>query len=155
VIKVCGGSNYPVEMPDLGSPCCYGSVYSGPQACTCWEPVYDLEQQPPKPARPSLRTKPCDDCAYRGGSPERRGDPDYAGDADELERIVQAGEPFFCHQGIRKPVGYQHPSGAYVKGHAASYDPPIVDGVPYRADGTAADLCAGWSARRLRILANA
>ena len=28
------------------------------------------------------------------------------------------------------------------------YDPPIVDSVPYRTDGTPEELCAGWDARR-------
>jgi hypothetical protein len=126
----------------------------GPQACTCWSPIYDLKQQRTiaPGQKPRVRSTPCLDCAYRGNSPERRGDPAYAGDADELERLVQAGEPFYCHQGIRRPVRYRHPSGAEVAGHAASYDPPIVNGVPYRADGTPADLCAGWSARRLQVV---
>jgi hypothetical protein len=152
---LCGGSNYPVEVPDLGAPCCYGAAIYGAQACTCWEPVYDLAQQQPRTAVPQVRATPCADCAYRGGSPERRGDPEYAGSGAELDRIVEAGEPFYCHQGIRRPVRYRHPSGAEVEGHAASYDPPIVVGVPHRADGAPADLCAGWAARRLRALAEA
>lgn len=31
--------------------------------------------------------------------------------------------------------------------HDAFEPPPIVNAVPYRADGTPAELCAGWSAR--------
>jgi hypothetical protein len=92
----------------------------------------------------------CPDCAFRPGSPERRGEPGYQGTDGELDDFVANGSSFFCHQGIRKPVTLAHPSGAEVAGHPAAYDPPIVGGVPYRADGSPGELCAGWAARRLK-----
>jgi hypothetical protein len=49
------------------------------------------------------------------------------------------------------PVAYRHPSGAEIPGHPAGYDPPIVDGVPCKADGTPADLCAGWLLRCAKL----
>lgn len=98
------------------------------------------------------RTARCSDCAYLANSPERRGEDGYQGDPESLEQMVRDGSPFACHQGIRKPVKYVHPSGAEVPGHPAAYNPPVIDGVPYKADGTPADLCAGWSARRLAYM---
>lgn len=63
---------------------------------------------------------------------------------------MATGEPFACHQGMRRPVKWVHPSGAEVLGHPAGYAPPIVDGVPYKADGTPGDLCGGWFLRRVK-----
>jgi hypothetical protein len=148
---LCGGVGRPLDLPDVG-PCCMGSAVYGPDRCTCWEPVYDLEQQPLKPGAMGLRKTPCSDCAYKKNSPERRGEEGYQGDPDSLEEMVANGDPFACHQGIRKPVKWVHPSGAEVPGHPASYEPPVVDGKPYKADGTPADLCAGWAARRLKYM---
>lgn len=146
----CGDMLPAIELPDAGEGgCCIGSAMGGPQRCTCWEPVYDLEQAEPVAALMGLRTIRCSDCAYLKNSPERRGEDGYQGDADSLEDMVRNGELFACHQGIRKPLKYVHPSGAEIPGHPAAYDPPMVDGVPYKADGTPADLCAGWTARRL------
>lgn len=147
---ICNGMLPAIELPDTGGGCCFGEVNGGPQHCTCWEPVYDLEQQEPQTGPMGLRDRMCGDCAYRKDSPERRGEDGYKGDADSLEEMVRAGEPFACHQGIRKPVKYRHPSGAEIAGHPAAYDPPVVEGVPYKADGTPADLCAGWAARRMK-----
>jgi hypothetical protein len=149
VPSVCGMGQVPPDLPDAG-PCCIGWAVYGPHRCTCWEPVYDLEQQPLQPGRMGLPSAMCADCAYRPGSPERRGEDGYNGSAEDLDDMVISGEPFACHQGIRKPVKWVHPSGAEVAGHPAGYDPPIVSGTPYKADGRPADLCAGWAARRLK-----
>ncbi len=128
--------------------CCEGTRTQGATACTCWRIVYDLDQQPlDVGAEPETRERMCVDCAYRPGSPERAGDPSYRADADELERIA-ACDRFWCHEGIRKPVRWRHPAGIEIDGHPGGYDPPIVDCVPYRADGRPAGLCAGWDARR-------
>src|SRR4051794_15360348 len=71
------------ELPgvDLDDPrlagCCDGAANLGPTFCTCWEPVYDTPRQAaPRTGLPT-ETRPlmCGDCAYRPGSPERRGDP--------------------------------------------------------------------------------
>lgn len=144
------------DLPDTGGSCCWGVVVYGPQRCTCWEPVYDLEQASPDPEaarwlaagiEPSTRRRMCGDCAYRPGSPERSGDETYAGDPEFLEHIAGAGERFWCHQGMRRPVLWRHPSGIEIPGHPGAYRPPKVGGVPYKADGTPGDLCAGWAAR--------
>lgn len=145
------------DLPDTGGTCCYGAGVYGPGRCTCWVPEYDLEQADLDPmlrswveagVKPNTRQLMCQDCAYRPGSPERTGTDGYNGDADELEALAALGRPFFCHQGIRKPVRLRHPSGPVIDGHAAAYSPPITAGVPWRADGTPAELCAGWAARR-------
>lgn len=153
---ICGdGADF--EWPDVGNadvPCCYGSAMDGPTGCTCWRPVYDVEQAEPQLAAPGLRAGACDDCAYRGGSPERQGAEHVTGDARHLEALVVLNRPFFCHQGIRRPTGFRHPNGATWRppGPAleAAYRPPVHHGVPYKADGTPADLCGGWGAARLR-----
>jgi hypothetical protein len=147
----CGGMLPAIDLPDAGDgACCMGAVMGGPQHCTCWEPRYDLEQRKPEPAPMGMRATRCDDCAYLKGSPESRGADGYEGGPESLEEMVRDGSPFACHQGIRKPVRHVHPSGAEIPGHPAAYDPPVVGGIPYKADGTPADLCAGWAARRLQ-----
>ena len=146
----CAISGMPADLPDAGEgACCMGTAVYGKDRCTCWEPVYDLEQQPLKPAGMGMRTKMCA-CPFRPSSPERRGEEDYQGDPESLDELVMTGEMFACHQGIRRPVKWVHPSGAEIPGHPAGYAPPLHDGAPYKADGTPADICAGWAARRLR-----
>jgi hypothetical protein len=164
---LCGGTTAPTadgEWPDTGldAPCCEDSAYDGPGSCICWQPVYDLEQQPinDEIARmldagvlPVTRPLMCGDCAYRPGSPEKSGDETFAGDADFLDQLAADEKPFWCHQGIRVPVTWRHPSGMEIPGHAGGYDPPIRKGVPYQADGQPAHLCAGWDARRRALAA--
>ena len=146
----------PPGLPDAGQgACCYGAAIYGPERCTCWVPVFDLDQAEPLVDAPhAVRPLMCDDCAYRPGSPERTGDEHASGDAEMLERIAAGATPFWCHQGIRRPVAYRHePSGVEVPaddigGAELAYRPPVVGGRPHRADGRPADLCAGWDARR-------
>jgi hypothetical protein len=142
----------PPDDPDDVGGCCVGSAFIGPQGCTCWEPVYDLDQAEPDLTRPpGLTPTMCVDCAYRPGSPERDGHPDAAADRDSLEVLVITGDPFWCHQGMRLIVAREHPDGRRVDiGSGLAYDPPIVGAIPYRANGRAGLLCAGWSARVLR-----
>jgi hypothetical protein len=155
-ILPCGGVYGQIVMPDAGNGmCCDGAAVMGPQYCTCWERVYDLEQQPPAPDVPAARGTMCADCAYRPGSPERSGDTRYTGDQDTLNGIVRTGQAFFCHQGMRRIVALVHPSGARVdvgEAHPGAYDPPIEDSQPYKADGTPGDLGGGWTARRVHHL---
>jgi hypothetical protein len=151
-----GGAYGAIELPDpQAGACCIGSAVMGPQYCTCWEPVHDLEQQEINPGEPGERKVMCRDCAYRPGSPERAGDERYRGDEEFLAAIVQAGEKFWCHQGMRRVVKLRHPSGAEVTIGTDHYDPPKGGAVPFKADGAPGDLCAGWSARRARYLAKA
>lgn len=155
-LMVICGSDHDIEWPDIGNgdlPCCMGAAALGPGNCTCWEAEYDLEQTEIEAVGPpGLRASPCEDCAYRGGSPERQGSDHVMGDATHLEALVVLNRPFFCHQGIRRPLRFRHPRGAvHEPPHLeAAYRPHIHAGVPYRADGTPADLCAGWAAARLR-----
>lgn len=150
----CALTGKPPELPDAGhGACCIGAAVHGPQRCTCWVPVYDLDQQPVRPGLPLPRVplRMCGDCAYRPHSPERQGAEDYAGDEDLLEELVASGTPFYCHEGIRHPIAWRHPSGVEVPGHPGSYDPPILAGVPYKADGTPANVCTGWLLRRAKV----
>jgi hypothetical protein len=150
---VCGIDEPRPELPELGLSCCFGATMRG--SCTCWRPVYDGAQtdQLDDTAQPTVRPSMCGDCAYRPGSPEKTGDEQHRGDADELERLAGAGEPFSCHDGMRKIVRWLHPSGAEVPGHPADYAPPVVGRTPYRVDGQPAYLCAGWNARRRALTA--
>ena len=152
-ILPCGGIYGTLVMPDPAfGACCDGSASMGPQYCTCWAPDFDLEQQAIRPGGKGLRGTLCSDCAYRPGSPERSGDERYNGDAEFLDRIVETGEPFHCHVGTRRAVKLVHPSGAVVDLHPGDYRPPVAAGVPYKADGSPGELCAGWAARRLKFV---
>lgn len=145
---VCGDGRG--DFPDLGKDCCYGTVMNGPSGCTCWREVFDVDQAPavgdePPQVRPDGL---CPDCAYRPGSPEKRSQPEYRGDAIHLEMIAEDGTPFYCHDNMRRVVEYRHPSGATHPAPPGAYQPGIrADGVPLRSDGRPALLCAGWHAR--------
>ena len=155
---ICGIDEPRPDFPDLklDVPCCDSELYRGPGACTCWRPIYEGEQDTVRAAETVVRPDGmCRDCAYRPGSPEKAGDPEHRGDADDLEGLAQTGRPFYCHDGMRRIAKWVHPSGAEVPGHPADYAPPMVGPVPYRTDGTPAYLCAGWDARRRALAAKA
>lgn len=138
------------DYPDVGngeSPCCMGSATRGPGGCTCWEREYDQPQQPARSGPMRIRDRMCADCAFRPDSPERRGDERYDNsDEDGLERVVSGA--FVCHVGLRRLVRMRHPSGHVVEAMPGAYEPPF----PVRkADGSPAELCAGWAAARARL----
>jgi hypothetical protein len=141
-VILCGGRRAavqlaPVDYHERYRWCCYAAANDGPAACTCWEPIFDMEQLPPRIGlEPETRTRQCGDCAYKPDSPERQADPCALLDL----------ENFWCHRGIRRPTSWQHLDGRVRPGSEADYQPPIVDGVPYRADGRPAARCAGWAA---------
>ncbi len=146
---ICGVGD--PSLPDAGDGvCCAGAALYGPERCTCWRSLYDREQVDPVPVPgpPQVRDGMCGDCAYRPGSPEKEDHPDYRGDADQLERLAASGTPFWCHDGLRRELLRRHPSGVEHPSLPGAYDPPMRDGVPYRADGRPGLLCAGWDARR-------
>jgi hypothetical protein len=142
---VCGSGGPPVEqMPTdlLIVPCCYGTAEDGDwESCTCWEPVYDADQVDIDPtSEPTTAEQRCHDCAYRPDSPERTGGALLPG---------PDGPPFWCHQGMRRIVGWRHPpTGRVVPAGTGDYRPPILGATPYRADGTAGIICAGWASQR-------
>ncbi len=131
--------------------CCEGEMVRGPIGDTCWEPVYDLEQQPLQPIGPdgiTVRGGMCGDCAYRPGSPER----DNPLMEETLMELPLRGDMFFCHEGMRRPAKWRHPDGREVAGNPADYQPPFDDlRRPYRADGQVGLICAGWAACGRRI----
>lgn len=127
--------------------CCVGEGFRGPEYCTCWKPIFDVDQQelraPSSPDDLGARTSMCGDCAYRKDSPERAEQH-----SDEfLMDLVVDGTPFWCHEGMRRPVRWEHPDGRTVPGDPADYQPPRIVGIPYRADGRPGLLCAGWAHR--------
>lgn len=150
-----------------GSPwqCCDGARRGSAATCTCWVPEYDLSQTDPAletivglvlgDIAPDARDRMCGDCAYRPESPERNGKA-MACDAAQLEQLAADGTRFWCHDGMRKPIAWRHPKGmriAAVSQADGDYQPPIVDGIPYRADGRPGLLCAGWNARHRALTA--
>lgn len=147
--------DWPATPGQDENPCCMGAALDGPGGCTCWRPVYDLEQQPLNLGVPEVRASMCEDCAYRPNSPERTGNPDTTGDPEKLQRLVDDGVPFWCHVGIRRPIRWEHPSGATFAGSEFDYSPPAVGSTPFKADGTPADICGGWAAKRLKAIAKA
>lgn len=140
-----------LDLPDTGELCCYGVAVYGPSRCTCWEAIHDLEQQQPKlELQPAERTTMCADCAFRPDSPESNAQPNYQ-HSGEGEPDLGLCRGFVCHQGMRRIVARRHPSGVEIPTKTdGCYDPPIVDGVAFRADGTPADVCAGWLAFRCK-----
>lgn len=131
-------------------PCCVSSAEDGPDACTCWEPVYDYDQAPTIAIgldHVETRSEMCHDCAFRPDSPERQGDPLHNYNSDDDLRGL---EHFWCHQGMRKPIAYRHPYGIEITADHDAYNPPIRTisgvGVPFKADGTPGDRCAGFEA---------
>ena len=132
--------------------CCWGEIVKGPEYCLCWEPVFDVNQQPPSaPLQPGdIMPAPamCGDCAYRPGSPERQ----LPGGHDELLDLAASGQAFYCHTGMRRPTRWEHPDGRAVAGSPNDWQPPMVGGVPYRVDGSPGLLCAGWAAVAARSL---
>lgn len=148
---LCGGGNIGARLwaaahpDDDRPPCCWASMHD-PERCSCWQPVYDVDQAPPRPPnRPEdlhARPRMCGDCAYRPGSPERS-DPLLV---DELLDLPAGHTPFWCHDGMRRPIRWEHPDGRTIAGDPADWHPAMHSGIPYQADGSPAMLCAGWAA---------
>lgn len=138
------------QLEDQIGLCCMGVATGGIDYCTCWEPIHDLDQAAGSfDTTTPLETaaKCCFDCAYRNGSPERTGD-----DEDWLLGLPGERTTFFCHQGIRRVLRYRHPSGIVLPTGPGDYDPPRGNGRVYRADGSPAEICAGFAAHRAVLL---
>jgi hypothetical protein len=135
------------EAPDDFPVCCDGVAIDGPKGCTCWEPVFNLEQQPVvlPVVEPTTRTKCCTRCAYRVGSPERE-----RGEWDDLMDIAGGRETFWCHEGMRRVIAWRHPVHGLRPAEPGDYRPHIGMRLAFRADGTPAARCAGWDAHRRR-----
>lgn len=142
---------YPPTVDDV--PCCIGYAEDGPEGCVCWRPRYSTDQADLQRGVPiEIRPEMCADCAYRPGSPERTNSDHAVADAYMLNACAEV-SIFWCHDGLRSIVGFDHPDGRFFpwesddKDGVVGYKPPIEAGVPYRADGRPALRCAGWAAR--------
>lgn len=133
------------EHPDDDPMCCYAAM-AEPANCTCWAPVYEGGQAEPRPPQSAedllVQRRMCGDCAFRPGSQERS--DEWSEEA--LYHLAATGKPFWCHDGMRRPVRWEHPDGRVIDGDPDDWKPPIVSGIPYRADGRPGLLCAGWMA---------
>lgn len=97
-------------------------------------------------AKPATRTKCCDDCAYRNGSPERA---EEDGTDELLAHAMTPGQEFWCHQGCRRVVAFRHPDGRELPAGDGDYRPPVGPEdrpIVWKADGTPGERCAGWAA---------
>lgn len=153
-MNLCGIAYPDLDWPDVGDgTCCYGAAMGGPRECSCWRPVHDLEQATPRTELDAgVMPKMCGDCAYKPGSPERRDDPDVVASSAQLEQLVDQAVSFWCHNGLARLTHFIHPPTGTIftpAGTESAFQPPIIDGRPYKADGTPGDYCAGWSARML------
>lgn len=111
--------------------CCMGGAVYGRRGCTCWV-VAETVVEPD--AREGL---PCHDCAGLPGSRE-----DESG---AWLRISRQKVPFYCHAGMTKAITFRHEvTGETKAAEPDAYQPPRVDGVPMRADGTPARRCVCW-----------
>jgi hypothetical protein len=45
----------------------------------------------------------------------------------------------------------EHPVIGRIELPGVSYDPPQIDGIPYKANGQPGERCAGWAARRVQL----
>lgn len=156
---LCGGSGgyaakrWAQEHPGEEMWCCFASAEAGGDSaeCSCWRAVYEVEQavaRPPStPEDIEARAERCGDCAFRPGSPELSSEFT----AEELLQLAGKGEPFFCHDGMRRPAKWVHPAGHEVPGDPDDYRPAIRNGMPYRADGRPGLLCAGWAAQSANL----
>lgn len=142
---ICGPGLY-LPAPDKTDLCCWESIDSNGKECSCWEPIVWPEptrklQRGPAAIRPSM----CGDCAYRPGSPERA-----AEGGEQLDAAPW--DPFHCHDGMPKVVGFTHPKVpdvsflAYWVGDRDDYKPLQAGGRAWKADGSPAVLCGGWGA---------
>ena len=145
----------PVDLPDVSDvPCCMASAVWGPDRCTCWTRRHDHDQATPiiglaVAARDSM----CSGCAFKPRSPERTGDNRYQfSDEDDRLDLIAGNQPFYCHEGMRRVTAFDHPCGVTVPVDGDHYDPPTVDGIPFKSDGTPADVCAGWTTAHDRFL---
>lgn len=123
--------------------CCDAEAYRGPQYCTCWTlriEVYEqgLPWSVDLPGKRALRC--CGDCAYKPGSPERE---------EDVRLPTTEDHPFYCHVGMPKAIGWEHPDGTFIPlepEEGDAYMPVYVWGIPYTKNGMPAELCAGWAA---------
>jgi hypothetical protein len=139
---------------DAYDMCCVGAALRGVHHCTCWEPVFDFEQEPLHEGPSEIRSKCCHDCAYRNGSPERSGDDDD--DTDQLMMVAHDSQrTFWCHQGVRRIIAFRHPDGRELPAGDGNYAPPTAPDRIFRADGRPGELCAGWAAHGDRAAAEA
>jgi hypothetical protein len=155
---ICGVTPGPPGLPDDwsdtdgGVPCCMPSAMGGPSDCTCWQPIFDVDQAElvPSPGPRRARSEQCHDCAYLAGSRELT-DPDDRYTRRQLLDLPHGDRPFWCHQGIRRVIAWEHPDGRVISAAEDDYRPPIRSGRPFQADGSSALVCAGWQQRHDRV----
>lgn len=74
------------------------------RACRRCKSVWEAEPERQDPDDPVAWREPCDNCAFRPGSPETA---DPAGWRTLLAQL-KAGSPFYCHKGVPIDPGSEH-----------------------------------------------
>ena len=118
----CGGSRVAIiTLPDAGT-------HNGCLACkTIWEPFNPADMVDDDDQYSSFK-EPCDNCAFRPGSPEREDKESWK---DLLQHLQLNGIAFMCHKGV--PVSQKE---------GESHDHPKTErGVP---DFSRSRYCRGW-----------
>jgi hypothetical protein len=123
------------EATDPHCPCDRLGIFTQAQMDE-WRSVDPSIAAIPLPPPPASLDKPCHDCAFRVDSPERE---DTYGTWLKILEGVDAGEKFYCHQGM-----HETKDGRYV---------PFARDAAGRPFGH--PVCAGWLAARAnpRVLA--
>lgn len=126
---------------ELGG-CCMAAVHNGPEACTCWTPILSSAQQPLVQGSGPPIPRPGGCCASCGVV-------DGLTDELNIQDAAIKGRPFYCHQGFQRVVAWVHPDGRRREEDPEDpheYTPSCYHrGVPLKADGTPAFLCAAWA----------
>jgi hypothetical protein len=123
ICPICHG-----EAPDSLCPCEGRGIVAAAVAQSYAAHGLPIVPLPPLPTTAPAMPSPCDDCAFRAGSPERDDPAVWAA----LQQHVTAGEPFFCHQGMHLTA-----RGRYVPRDETAQGVPV--GHPR---------CAGWDRAR-------
>jgi PAS domain-containing protein len=108
--------------------CCAGAALR--DVCSCWEETYDRDQAEDQGGEPEVRPSRCDDCACRPDSPERTTPELMASSVQGVLDLAADGVPFYCHDGMRRLTGWEHPDGSTHSDQdvAHNYAPPMRPG---------------------------
>lgn len=153
---ICGATSLPIDdataarlLADGPWFCCLSAAEAhtpedAVRDCTCWTPIHDLEQTTGIHGPADARPDQCHDCAYLATTAT---DPDAYPEQRERDLLFELGpdQPFICHQGMRRTIGWRHPAGHVIDAPRGAYDPPERGSLAWKADGTPADLCAVWT----------
>lgn len=100
----CGGAKVTRAMLKPGTFNGYGPLIAVCVSCKAlWEPVHhDLIWDPDDPL--CAFKDPCNNCAFRPGSPEQRNRKEWA----SIKANIESSGGFYCHKGVPIEPGAKH-----------------------------------------------